>query len=72
MHFFVLGMNMKLNNKDDIDPLVTLAINVDTKINDIQDNIQKKLRPTLVQLNEEGEPILAKAQEKSMKSTKNK
>lgn len=64
-------MNMKLNNKDDIDPLVTLAINVETKINDIQDNIHKKLRPTLIQLNQEGEPSLAKAQDKSMRSTKN-
>lgn len=57
---------MELNNKEDIDPLVISSINTETKINDIRNNIVKKLRPTLVQLNEEGEPSLAIAQNRSI------
>lgn len=57
---------MQLNNKDDVDPLLTSSTNVEAKINDIQNNISTKLRPTLVQLNQEGEPSLAIAQDKSM------
>jgi len=56
---------MELNNKEDVDPLIKASINVENKINDIQDNIYKKLRPILVQLNEEGEPSLAINQHKS-------
>lgn len=59
-------MNMELNNKEDVDPLVTSSTNVEAKINDIQANINTKLRPILHQLNQEGEPNLAIAQDKSM------
>lgn len=60
---------MELNNKDDVDPLVTSSINLENKINIIQEEINKKLRPSLIQLNQEGEPSLAIAQDKSMRST---
>lgn len=59
-------MNMELNNKEDIDPLVTTSKSVESKIKQIQNNIGKKLRPLLLQLNEEGEPSLTIAQDKSM------
>lgn len=60
---------MELNNKDDVDPLVTSSIILENKINTIQEEINKKLRPSLIQLNQEGEPSLAIAQDKSMRST---
>lgn len=59
-------MNMELNNKEDVDPLVLASTNLETKINDIHNNINKKLRPILTQLNEDGEPILTNAQDKSI------
>lgn len=62
---FTKGMNMELNNKEDVDPLVIETTSVETKINDIQGRIVKELRPTLVQLNEDGEPNLTNAQERS-------
>ncbi|VVC37186.1 Hypothetical protein CINCED_3A012310 [Cinara cedri] len=65
------GMNMELNNKEDIDPLVISSINTETKINNIRNNIVKKLRPTLIQLNEEGEPSLAIAQDRIEESEEN-
>lgn len=60
---------MELNNKEDVDPLVIASNNVETKIKDIQDNIDNKLRPVLAQLNEEGEPSLTIAQDRSIIST---
>lgn len=57
---------MELNNKEDIDPLVTASKTIESKIKFIQNNIDKKLRPVLVQLNEEGEPSLTIAQDKSI------
>jgi hypothetical protein len=62
---------MELNNREDVDPLVIASSNVETKIKNIQDNIDNKLRPILVQLNEEGEPSLTIAQDKSMISKNN-
>lgn len=62
-------MNMELNNKEDVDQLVIASSNVETKIKNIQDNIDNKLRPVLAQLNEEGEPSLTIAQDRSMIST---
>lgn len=59
-------MNMELNNKEDIDPLVTTSKTIESKIKTIQNSIEKNLRPALVQLNEEGEPSLTIAQDKSM------
>lgn len=56
---------MELNNKEDVDPLVIETTNVETKMNDIQGKVIKELRPILVQLNEEGEPSLTNAQDKS-------
>lgn len=56
---------MELNNREDIDPLVIASNNVETKIKNIQDNIDNKLRPILSQLNEEGEPSLSIAQDRS-------
>lgn len=65
-------MNIELNNNEDIDPLVTSAFNVETKIKNIQDNINTKLRPILVQLNKEGEPSLTITQDRSMYYADNK
>lgn len=62
-------MNMELNNKEDVDPLIIASSNVETKIKNIQDNIDNKLRPVLAQLNEEGEPSLTIAQDRSIIST---
>jgi len=59
---------MELNNKEDVDQLVITSSNVETKIKNIQDNIDNKLRPILAQLNEEGEPSLIIAQDKSIVS----
>lgn len=59
-------MNMELDIKEEVDPLVVSLTDVETKINEIQNDIDDKLRPTLVLLNEEGEPSLTKAQERSM------
>lgn len=58
-------MNMELNNREDVDPLVIASNNVETKIKNIQNNIDNKLRPILSQLNEEGEPSLLIAQDRS-------
>lgn len=58
-------MNIELNNKEDIDPLLVSATNVKAKVKDIYNNIDTKLRPILSQLNEEGEPTLTIAQDKS-------
>lgn len=69
LNLSVKGMNMELNNNEDIDPLVLASTDLETKINDIQNNIDKKLRPILTQLNEDGEPSLTIAQDKSIIST---
>ncbi|XP_050425592.1 laminin subunit alpha-1 isoform X2 [Adelges cooleyi] len=58
------GMNIELNSKEDVDPLMNTLANVETKINEIQNNIDNRLRPVLLQLNEEGEPSLTIAQDK--------
>ncbi|XP_025195973.1 laminin subunit alpha-1 [Melanaphis sacchari] len=58
------GMNMELNNREDVDPLIIASSNVETKIKNIQDNINNKLRPILTQLNEEGEPSLTIVQDR--------
>lgn len=59
-------MNMELNNKEDIDPILTTSKTIESKVKNIQNNIEKNLRPALVQLNEEGEPSLTIAQDKSI------
>lgn len=60
------GMNIELNNKETVDPLVIASTNLATKINSVQNNINEKLRTILVQLNKEGEPSLTIAQDKSI------
>lgn len=64
-YFFTKGMNMELNNKEDIDPLLVSSTDIKTKVQDIYNNIDKKLRPILSQLNEDGEPTLTLAQDRS-------
>lgn len=56
---------MELDNKEDVDPLVLASSDLEGKINDVQNDIDKKLRPILAQLNEDGEPSLTIAQDKS-------
>lgn len=57
---------MELDSKEDVDPLVIASTNLETKINNIQENINEKLRPILTQLNKEGEPSLTIAQDRSI------
>lgn len=64
-YLFTKGMNMELNNKEDIDPLLVSTTDIKTKVQDIYNNIDKKLRPILSQLNEDGEPTLTLAQDRS-------
>lgn len=57
---------MELNNNENIDTLVLSASNVETKIKNIQDDINTKLRPLLNQLNKEVEPSLTINQDRSI------
>lgn len=57
-------MNTKFD-REDVDPLVESLSNVEIKVNEVQYNIDSRLRPTLFQLNGEGEPSLTTAQNKS-------
>lgn len=64
-------MTMELNNKEDVDPLLLSTINVENTIRDVQNDIEKKLRPILLKLNEEGEPSLTNVPDKSIIFTLN-
>lgn len=59
-------MTLELNNKEDVDPLLLSTINVENTIRVVQNDIEKKLRPILVKLNDEGEPRLTNVQDKSI------